>query len=37
MDEEAVNIALGLLADIAVNTKRIATLLEENDGEEEED
>ena len=29
------NIALGLLADIAVNTERIATLLEENDGEEE--
>ena len=37
MDDEAVDIALGLLADIAVNTKRIATLLEEDDGEETEE
>jgi hypothetical protein len=37
VDDEAVDIALGLLADIAVNTKRIATLLEEDDGEEAEE
>ena len=28
------NIALGFLADIAVNTKRIVVLLEEENGEE---
>jgi hypothetical protein len=37
VDDEAVNLTLGLLADIAVNTKRIATLLEDDDGEEEEE
>ena len=37
VDDEAVDIALGLLADIAVNTKRIATLLEEANGEETEE
>jgi hypothetical protein len=35
VDDQAVDLALGFLADIAVNTKRIATLLEEDDGEEE--
>ena len=34
MDDEAVNLALGFLADIAVNTERIVALLEEEDGEE---
>ena len=32
--EEAVNLALGFLADLVVNTNRIVTLLEEDDGEE---
>ena len=36
-DEEAVNLALGFLVDIAVNTKRIVTLLEGTDGEEAEE
>jgi hypothetical protein len=35
VDDEAADLALGFLADIAVNTKRIANLLEEDDGEEE--
>lgn len=37
MDDEAVNLALAFLADISVNTKRIVTLLEEDDGEEAEE
>jgi hypothetical protein len=37
VDDEAVNLALGFLADISVNTKRIVALLEENDGEEAEE
>ena len=36
-DEEAVELALGFLADIAVSTKRIVTLLEEDNGEEAEE
>jgi len=36
-DEEAVDLALGFLADIAVSTKRIVTLLEEDNGEEAEE
>ena len=36
-DEEAVNLALGFLADIVVNTKRVVTLLEEDNGEEAEE
>jgi hypothetical protein len=37
MDDEAVNIGLMLLADIAVHTSRIVDLLEGLDGEEEEE
>ena len=36
-DEEAVDLALGFLADIAVSTNRIVTLLEEDHGEEAEE
>lgn len=34
MDDEAVDLTLGFLADIAVNTESIVVLLEEEDGEE---
>lgn len=34
MDDEAVNLALGLLPDIAVNTERMVAILEEDNGEE---
>jgi hypothetical protein len=34
MDDEAVSLALGFLADISINTLRIVELLEESDGEE---
>ena len=37
VDDEAVDLALGFLADISVNTRRIAALLEEDDGEEAEE
>jgi hypothetical protein len=37
MDEEAVDLALGFLADISINTLRIVELLEEDDGEEAEE
>jgi hypothetical protein len=35
VDDEAVDLALGVLADIPINTKRLVALLEEDDGEEE--
>ena len=35
VDDEAVDLGLGFLADIAVNTTRMVELLEEDDGEEE--
>jgi len=34
MDDEAVSLGLGFLADIAVNTLRIVELPEEDDGQE---
>jgi hypothetical protein len=37
VDDEAVNLALGFLADIAVNTERVVALLEEDYGEEAEE
>jgi hypothetical protein len=37
VDDEAVNIGLMLLADIATHTSKIVDLLEDADGEEEEE
>jgi len=36
-DREAVDLGLGFLSDIAVNTLRIVQLLEEDDGQEAEE
>jgi hypothetical protein len=37
VDDEAVNLALGFLADISINTSRLVELLEGDDGEEAEE